>query len=123
MVPNQDYAPLEACQKLVENATCGFVETAEVHARLNINPKYTDQQLRATVSLPKGTGQTVRVAVVAGGDQGQAAKDAGADFVGGEDLIAEIQVGTSDCSAIFVSIYGSTHESVSLYMSMLDRAV
>jgi len=63
-VENKAYEPLEALTLLKELATAKFDETAEAHIRLGIDPKYTDQQLRTTVSLPKGTGRTVRVAVI-----------------------------------------------------------
>jgi large subunit ribosomal protein L1 len=58
------YEPLEALELLKETATAKFDETAEVHIKLGIDPKYTDQQIRTTVSLPKGTGQSVRVALL-----------------------------------------------------------
>lgn len=86
---NQTYAPLEALQLLKETATAKFNESAEAHIRLGIDPKYTDQQLRTTVSLPKGTGQEVRVAVIARGEKVQEANNAGADIVGSEELIEE----------------------------------
>jgi large subunit ribosomal protein L1 len=90
------YAPLEAMTLLTETATAKFPESAEVHVRLGIDPKYSDQQLRTTVALPKGTGQTIRVAVIARGEKVAEAAAAGADISGSEELIAEIQGGKMD---------------------------
>ncbi|MFN4279051.1 50S ribosomal protein L1 [Thermosynechococcus sp.] len=95
-VEDRPYAPLEALQLLKETATAKFPESAEAHIRLGIDPKYTDQQLRATVALPKGTGQTIRVAVIARGEKVTEANAAGADVVGSEELIDEIQKGRMD---------------------------
>jgi large subunit ribosomal protein L1 len=95
-VEDKDYAPLEALNLLKETATAKFVEAAEAHIRLGIDPKYTDQQLRTTVVLPKGTGQTIRVAVIARGEKVTEASNAGADIVGSEELIDEIQKGRMD---------------------------
>lgn len=87
------YEPLEALELLKETATAKFDETAEVHIKLGIDPKYTDQQIRTTVSLPKGTGQSVRVAVIARGEKVKEAEDAGAEISGSEELIDEILKG------------------------------
>lgn len=95
-VEDRDYSPLEALALLKETATAKFPEAAEAHIRLGIDPKYTDQQLRTTVALPKGTGQTVRVAVIARGEKVTEAANAGADVVGSEELIDEIQKGRMD---------------------------
>ena len=95
-VEENPYEPLQALQLLKETATAKFDETAEVHVRLGIDPKYTDQQLRTTVTFPKGTGQTVRVAVIARGEKVTEANNAGADVVGSEELIDEIQNGRMD---------------------------
>jgi large subunit ribosomal protein L1 len=92
-VEERPYEPLEALQLLKETATAKFPEAAEAHVRLGIDPKYTDQQLRTTVILPKGTGQTVRVAVIARGEKVTEATNAGADVVGSEELIDQIQKG------------------------------
>jgi len=75
------------------NATAKFDETVEAHARLGIDPKYTDQQLRTTVALPHGTGQSIRIAVIARGEKVAEAKAAGADLAGDDDLVETIAKG------------------------------
>lgn len=90
------YEPLEALNLLKETATAKFPESAEAHIRLGIDPKYTDQQLRTTVALPKGTGQTIRVAVIARGEKVTEAANNGADISGSEELIDDIQKGMMD---------------------------
>ncbi len=95
-VEEKDYAPLEALNLLKETATAKFAEAAEAHIRLGIDPKYTDQQLRTTVALPKGTGQVIRVAVIARGEKVTEATNAGADIAGSEELIDQIQKGFMD---------------------------
>jgi large subunit ribosomal protein L1 len=97
------YEALEALNLLKETATAKFPESAEAHIRLGIDPKYTDQQLRTTVALPKGTGQTVRVAVIARGEKVTEATAAGAEVVGSEDLIEEIQKGMMESDLLIAT--------------------
>jgi large subunit ribosomal protein L1 len=95
-VDDKAYAPLEAIELVKANANAKFDETIEAHVRLGIDPKYTDQQLRTTVALPNGTGQSIRIAVIARGEAVAAAKAAGADLAGDDDLVEEIAKGQSD---------------------------
>jgi large subunit ribosomal protein L1 len=95
-VEDRLYAPQEALDLVKSNATAKFDETIEAHARLGIDPKYTDQQLRTTVALPHGTGQTIRVAVIARGEKVAEAKAAGADLAGDEELVETIAGGSID---------------------------
>jgi large subunit ribosomal protein L1 len=92
-VEDRTYTPLEAVELVKANATAKFDETLEAHARLGIDPKYTDQQLRTTVALPHGTGQTVRIAVIARGEKVAEAKAAGADLAGDDELVETIAKG------------------------------
>ncbi len=83
----------EAISTLKETATTKFVESVELHANLNIDPKYADQQLRTTVTLPNGVGKQTVIAVLTNEENFSEAKSAGADIVGSDDLISEITQG------------------------------
>jgi len=95
-IEDRAYAPLEAIALVKDNANAKFDETMEAHVRLGIDPKYTDQQLRTTVALPNGTGQSVRIAVVTRGEKVAEAKSAGAELAGEEDLVESISKGEMD---------------------------
>jgi len=86
----------EALDKVKKLSTAKFDETVEVAIRLGIDPRKAEQIVRGTLSLPAGTGKTNRVAVFAGGEAAQAARDAGADIVGAEDLVAKVAGGFHD---------------------------
>ena len=90
------YDILEATQLVKKNATAKFDETVEIHVKLGVDPKKSDQNVRGTVSLPNGTGRTVRVIAFARGDAARAAQEAGADVVGEADLIERVKGGFSD---------------------------
>lgn len=98
-VTEELYAPLEAMALVKDIAFANFDETVDVDIRLNLDTRQADQQLRGTVSLPNGSGKTVRVAVFVEGDAARAAEEAGADIVGSDDLIADIQGGKIDFDA------------------------
>lgn len=87
------YAPDAAAELLRETAKVNFDPSVEAHIRLGVDPRHADQMVRGTVVLPHGVGKTVRVAVFAQGDKGQEALRAGADEVGGEDLVKKIEAG------------------------------
>lgn len=85
------YSAKEALQKVKELSFAKFDETVEVHFRLGVDPRHAEQQLRGTVSLPHGTGKTVKALVFAKGEKEKEAKEAGADYVGAEELIEKIE--------------------------------
>lgn len=91
---NRVYTNLEeAIQVLKETATAKFIESVELHANLNIDPKYADQQLRTTVTLPHGIGKQLTIAVLTNEENFDEAKEAGADLIGNEELIEDITKG------------------------------
>jgi large subunit ribosomal protein L1 len=85
------HEPAEALELVQKTANAKFDETIEIHLRLGVDSRYADQQVRGAVVLPHGTGKTVRVLVFAKGDKAKEAEDAGADYVGAEDLVEKIQ--------------------------------
>ncbi|MBX3069957.1 MAG: 50S ribosomal protein L1 [Thermomicrobiales bacterium] len=93
------YSPSDAVNLLKEVMYANFDEAIEVHARLGIDPRQADQAVRTTVALPHGTGKSVRVLVFAEGEAERAAREAGADFVGSDDLIKQINDGWVDFDA------------------------
>ena len=95
----REYAPREAFKVLKSLPDAKFDETVEVAFNLGIDPRKADQMVRGTVSLPNGTGRTVRVAVFAVGDKAREANEAGADLVGGEELVEEVIKGAIDFDA------------------------
>ncbi len=92
----QLYGPIEAVDMLKRLPTRGFDETVELAVRLGVDPRRADQIVRGTVSLPSGTGKAVRVAVFAAGEAAAEARAAGADVVGADDLVAQVQGGFLD---------------------------
>jgi large subunit ribosomal protein L1 len=89
----QVYTPEEAAELAKQTTTVSFDATIEAHLRLGVDPRHADQMVRGTVVLPHGTGKVVRVAVFAQGEKAQEALRAGADEVGGEDLVKKIEAG------------------------------
>ena len=81
----------EAVEIAVKTGTAKFDETVEIHVRVGVDSRHADQQVRGAVVLPNGTGKTVRTLVIAKGDKADAAKEAGSDFVGAEEMVAKIQ--------------------------------
>jgi large subunit ribosomal protein L1 len=93
------YSPLTAIRLAKAGAKTKFDQTVEVAMRLGVDPRKADQMVRGTVNLPHGTGKTARVLVFANADKAEAARAAGADFVGGDDMIEKVQGGWLDFDA------------------------
>ncbi|GIV76195.1 50S ribosomal protein L1 [Litorilinea aerophila] len=100
---NALYQPEEAIHLVKELATAKFDETIETHLRMGVDPRHADQQVRGVVTLPAGTGRQVRILVFAGPDGQALAKEAGADYVGAEDLAEQIQKGWTDFDVVLAT--------------------
>ena len=100
---NQPYKAAEAINKLKEFASKNFREGVDIAVNLGIDPRKSDQSVRASTNLPRGTGKTVRVAVFAQGDNATKAKDAGADLVGFEDLAEQIKAGEMNFDVVIAT--------------------
>jgi len=94
------YTPEEAAALVKQLASAKFDETVEAHIKLGIDPRKSDQTVRSTVALPHGTGRQVRVVAIAKGEKLKEAEEAGADFVGGEELVKKIKEGWLDFDAV-----------------------
>ena len=100
---NRQYGLREAVDLFHSVATAKFNESMELHIRLGVDPRHADQQVRSTVVLPHGTGVTKRVLVLATGEKVKEAEEAGADVVGGEDLVQKIAGGWLDFDAVIAT--------------------
>lgn len=94
--PFKTYAPREAAELVKQTAVAKFNETVDVHIRVNVDPRRADQQIRNVVTLPAGTGKTLRILVFAEGDGARLAQEAGADYVGVEEFTAKVLEGWTD---------------------------
>lgn len=99
----KQYTLAEAVAIAKDCATAKFDESLELHVRLGVDPRHADQQVRSTIVLPNGTGRTKRVLVIAAGEKQKEAQDAGADIVGGEELVQEIIGGRMDFDAVIAT--------------------
>ena len=96
---NGGLEPEVACQIVRDTSTSKFDATIEAHIRLGVDPRHAEQMVRGSVVLPNGTGKKVRVAVFAAGDRAREAQEAGADIVGGDDLVKRVSEGWTDFDA------------------------
>jgi large subunit ribosomal protein L1 len=94
--PEGNYRPLDAFRLLVSQEVARFDTTIEAHFRLGVNVRHAEEQLRGTIALPHGTGREVTVAVFAEGEKAREAEEAGANIVGGEDLVKRVEEGFTD---------------------------
>ena len=99
-IEDRPYELQEAITVIKDSAFAKFDETVEVHMRLGVDPRHADQMVRGTIVLPHGTGKTMRVAVIAGGEKIKEAEAAGAEIVGGDDLVERIQGGFMEFDAL-----------------------
>ena len=100
---NKQYLPAAAVDLMQESATSKFDETVELHLSTGVDPRHAEQQVRGVVTLPHGTGRVVRILVFAGADGVSLAEEAGADYVGGEDLAKRIQGGWLDFDVVLAT--------------------
>lgn len=100
---SKQYDSAEALALCCQTAKAKFDETVEVHVRLGVDARHADQQVRGAVVLPNGTGRNVRTLVFAKGDNAKAAEEAGADFVGAEELVAKVQNGWLDFDVVIAT--------------------
>lgn len=99
----KQYTPDEAVKLIKETSTAKFDETVEIHLRMGVDPRHADQQVRGVVTLPGGTGRTVRILVFANPEGQALAQQAGADFIGAEDLAERIQGGWTDFDMVLAT--------------------
>lgn len=100
---DSNYQPTEAVELVRQTATAKFDETIEVHLRMGVDPRHADQQIRGVVTLPNGTGREVKIVVFAGPDGQALATEAGADYVGADDLAEKIQGGWTDFDVVLAT--------------------
>jgi large subunit ribosomal protein L1 len=99
----KEYQLADAIALVKECATAKFDESIELHVKLGVDPRHADQQVRSTIGLPHGTGHTKKVLVIAAGEKVKEAEEAGADFVGGEEKVAEIEGGWMAFDAVIAT--------------------